>query len=97
MSSRFMTTIDLPEVEPEEIVEEVVEQEEETVVAGVVVECEKLNVREQAVTGSKILCEINAGAEVIIDMDASTNEFYRVFTVSGIEGYCMKKYISIQQ
>lgn len=97
MSNRFRTTIDLPEVEPEEIVEEVIEQEEETVMTGVVANCDKLNVREQPVAGSNILCEINAGSEVIVDMDASANEFYKVFTVSGIEGFCMKNYISIQK
>jgi hypothetical protein len=29
--------------------------------------------------------------------DSATEEFYKVFTVAGIEGFCMKNFITIQK
>ena len=81
-------------VEPVESVEpEVIEEVEPTI--GVVVDCLKLNVREDAETGASIVGTINASTELIIDMAQSTSEFYKVITSSGIEGFCMKKFIRV--
>lgn len=93
-----------PITEPEEIPVimgsiEVVEPEPEIFepTIGVVVNCTKLNVREQPSAGADIVCVLVALDEVQIDEDESTEDFYKVCTVSGLEGFCMKKYIVIRE
>ena len=68
-------------------------------VIGVVVNCEKLNIREDANKSAEVLCVINKGEEVEIDEEDSTDDFYSVIyggnkSVS-VYGYCMKQYIKI--
>jgi len=40
-----------------------------------------------------VICTINCHAEVEIDELESTDDFYKICTASGVEGYCMKKFI----
>ena len=68
----------------------------EEVKIGVVENCNKLNVREEPNLDSTIICEINSQTELMIDESESTDEFYKVFTVFGLEGFCMKKFIAVQ-
>jgi hypothetical protein len=44
-----------------------------------------------------VVCEIVCQTELMIDENESTEEFYKVFTAAGIEGFCMKKFITIQK
>lgn len=85
---------DRPKVE---VVEETVVPEIKPIVIGVVVDCDKLNVREEPSVSANALCAINKGEEVMIDEYESDAYFYRVFTASGIEGFCMRKYISVRK
>ena len=62
---------------------------------GVVIGCENLNIRSEANTNSKIVSVIKVDSEVSIDDKGSTEKFYKVCTSSGVEGYCMRQYISI--
>ena len=62
---------------------------------GYVTECVKLNVREAASKDSNVLCEIILNSKVIIDKENSTDDFYKVTTETGVEGYCMKQYINV--
>lgn len=86
----------------EEIAAESNDEVKPSTVAGVVTGCEKLNVREKALIDSKVLCVINKGEEVQVDLTVkgqpvpSDVSFYKVCTVSGIEGYCMTKYIAVK-
>lgn len=82
----------------EETVEETVE---ETItikqyINGVVSGCEKLNVRKGSSKESDVLCIIDKDSEVQIDNSENSEEFYKVITTSGVEGYCMKKFISLK-
>lgn len=78
-------------------VEEVMNAIAETATTGVVTGCMKLNVRENPNTDSNILAVINEGDEVTIDVNASTTEdFYKITTATGLEGYCMKSYIVLK-
>lgn len=61
-----------------------------------VVNCNKLNVREEPSLDSTIVCEVNSQTELMIDESESTDDFYKVFTASGIEGFCMKEFIAVQ-
>lgn len=63
---------------------------------GIVTDCIKLNVRETPDTNAEILCEIQKDSEVMVDKSESTDEFYKVYTNSSIEGFCMKKYIALK-
>ena len=58
--------------------------------------CEKLNVRSDATIDSEPVGVINRDSKVFIYEDESTEEFYKVCTATGLEGYCMKKFISVQ-
>jgi uncharacterized protein YgiM (DUF1202 family) len=85
-----------PVVEPE-VVESVVEEEsvtESDEVIGVVTDCVKLNVRKEPSKDSDVVCELLLGTEVMIDIFESTDDFYKVITEAGVEGYCMKKFIN---
>mgnify|MGYP000707620912 CR=1 FL=1 len=63
---------------------------------GIVIDCKNLNVREQPDGEADVLGTISADSEVLIDENEPTSEFYKVCTASGLEGFCMKKYIVIQ-
>ena len=106
MNKKHYTNYNKPnpiEAEPtvEEIKEETVIEAEDKVenveIIGKVVDCAKLRVRESASTDADIICEIAAGAEVTIDEVNSTNDFYKVCTAAGAEGFCMKKFIEINK
>ena len=83
--------------EPIEEIEEtpVEEQEEEKSVIGIVSDCKRLRVRADATTESAVICEIEESYIVVIDMTESTDEFYKIHTEAGAEGYCMRKFIEI--
>jgi len=69
----------------------------EDVKIGFVTNCKKLNVREKPRTDATIICEVDCQTELMIDENESTEEFYKVFTSAGIEGFCMKNFITIQK
>lgn len=70
---------------------------EVTEILGVVVDCEKLNVREEANAEADVVCTIPVGTEVMINEEESTDEFYKICTGAGVEGFCMKKFIDIDK
>lgn len=71
--------------------------EKTNVIDGVVVDCVKLNVRQEPNVDSDIVTVINVGTRVIVDDDSSTDDFYKIVTASSVEGFCMKEYIKIQR
>lgn len=71
------------------------EEVESEFVTGIVTGCKKLNVRKESNKNSDILCVIDESSEVMV-FHNSTEDFYKVTTASGVEGYCMKKYITIK-
>lgn len=75
---------------------EVIEEVVETTLLGTVVDCKKLNVRKHPSIKSDVVCIISEASEVIINNEKSRNDFYKVTTSAGIEGFCMKKYIRIE-
>ena len=76
--------------------------EEETAVKnkkifGNVSGCTSLNVRAEANVESEIVSYLRVDAEVVIDEEGSTEDFYKVCTAAAVEGYCMKQYITLQK
>ena len=62
-------------------------------VEGIVVNCSKLNVREEPSMDADIVCILDVMSEVEIDVTKSDNEWFKVHTATGTEGYCMRKFV----
>lgn len=95
------TVVDIPEtVEEPKIDEEVTVVEDAPVpvkvMTGIVVDCYQLNVREEPNVFSDVHGTISRNTKVAIDEPESTDEFYKVCTETGLEGFCMKKYVEIR-
>lgn len=72
--------------------------EEKTPVIGVVVNCQKLRVRSEASADTdNTITVLDALSEVTVDEDASTEDFYKICTAAGMEGFCMKKFIALKR
>lgn len=63
------------------------------IVEGTVVNCVKLNVRENATVDSGIVCVLDAMSEIQVDIGRSTTKWAYIYTATGLEGYCMRQYI----
>lgn len=95
-----------PEVEIQMSIEEVaepevlvpVEESEESnePITAIVVDCAKLNVREEPSPKANVVAVIDASNEVVIYEDESFGNYYKVCTASGIEGYCVKDYLKLK-
>ena len=83
-----------PKIEETVSVEEVVEKE--AVMVGVVANCGILNIREKPAITTKVIGTIKRDSKVKIIESESTEEFYKIITSSGMEGFCMKEYIAIK-
>lgn len=64
---------------------------------GIVTNCVRLNVRETPIVTAKILSEVDVNSKLMIDETESTEEWFKVYTETGIEGFCMKKFITISK
>ena len=102
MAKREMKTVKNEEVinevvtpEVEETVEEVIDTPTPKTFKGVVSGCSKLNVRKKANLKADVLTVINAKAEVTVYPEDSTKDWYKV-NINGVEGFCMKKFITIK-
>ena len=83
----------IPEVEPEPDPEPSIEPENRKF--GKISNCKKLNVRKLPSRDAEIVSELVSGSEVMIDEKESTALFYKICTEHGIDGYCMKDYITV--
>ena len=84
----------LPEDEPEHLELDIACS---GIVSGIVSGCNRLNVRSEPLADAPVICTIASETEVVIDESSSTEDFYKVCLASGIEGYCTKKFITVQQ
>lgn len=77
----------------------VVEETEEAVedIIGVVTDCLKLNIRKEPNKDSDVVVIVTCLDELKIDPNTSTDDWYAVCTVAGIEGFCMKKFVAVRQ
>lgn len=78
---------------PELVVETVETKTLPTTIEGVVTGCAKLNVRAEANLFANIVCVLDASSEIEIDVDKSNNDWFYVCTATGVEGYCLRKYV----
>lgn len=69
---------------------------EDIIATGVVTSCVKLNIRKEPNKNSDVISVLDQGTEVSIDMSNSTEDFYKIITFDGLEGYCMKSFMAIK-
>ena len=61
------------------------------------VKAKRLNIRKEPNIESGIVCIVETGSELMIEKEGSTKEWFKVYTASGFEGYCMKKFVTIEK
>ena len=64
---------------------------------GVVTDCLKLNIRENPSKDSRVVTIVTYLDELEVDMGDSNDDWYAVCTATGIEGFCMKKFVAVRQ
>lgn len=81
---------------PDPVIEDPVIDETKTEdVIGTVVKCSALNIRADASINSDIVCAVQSGTKLVVDVNNSTGEWLSVCTEAGLEGYCMSDYVKI--
>lgn len=90
-------TIVKPVIEPVAPMEETVSTVTlpETV-KGIVSNCARLNVRAYPSLDAEVICILDVMSEVQVDPAKSTFDWLGICTASGIEGYCMRKFVDAQ-
>ena len=61
-----------------------------------VVNCLRLHVFSKPSVDSEIVCKLRYLTELIVDMDDSTESFYKIYTAIGAEGFCLKEFVTIK-
>ena len=66
-------------------------------VTGVVTDCLRVAVYKEPRANSGIVKVVTALTRVTVDLEKSTDGFYRISTSKGVQGYCMKKFIAVRR
>lgn len=61
-----------------------------------IVNCLRLHVLSEPRIDSEVICKIRYATEVEVDMENSTDKFYKICTAIGAEGFCPKESITIK-
>ena len=78
------------EAESEEIVEPIIKE-------GIVGGCSKLNVRAEANLTADVVTVLDADTKVVVYPEFSNDEFYKIKTIDGLDGYCKTDFIWINE
>ena len=81
--------------EPEVIVPSIEDGVENNEVIGKISGFEKLYVRKEANKDSEPVGIVTDKDDLSIDIAHSTDDFYKVITSNGLEGYCVKEFVKI--
>jgi len=81
--------------EPEVIVPNIEDGVENNEVIGKISGFEKLYVRKEANKDSEPVGIVTDKDDLSIDVIHSTDDFYKVITSNGLEGYCVKEFVKI--
>lgn len=81
--------------EPEVIVPSIENNVENNEVIGKISGFEKLYVRKEASKDSEPVGIVTDKDDLSIDIAHSTDNFYKVITSNGLEGYCVKEFVKI--
>lgn len=61
-----------------------------------IVNCLRLHIHVEPDLNSEIVCKVRYLTEVEIDKEKSTENFYKIYTAIGAEGFCQKELITIK-
>lgn len=61
-----------------------------------VANCLRLHIYSEPSTDSEVICKVRYLTEVEIDSNGSTEDFYKIYTAIGVEGFCQKEYITLK-
>lgn len=87
--------VDEEATEPEVIVPSIENNVENNEVIGKISGFEKLYVRKEASKDSEPVGIVTDKDDLSIDVSRSTDDFYKVITSNGLEGYCVKEFVKI--
>ena len=68
----------------------------DSILWGTVVNCIKLNVRSAPDMTESVLTIIPVSSKIQVDMAVYLDDWYKVYTETGVEGFCMKQYIEVE-
>ena len=60
------------------------------------VNCLRLHIYSEPNVNSEIVCKVRFLTEVAIDLENSTEDFYKIYTAIGAEGFCQKELVTIK-
>lgn len=83
----------VPTVEVDSGKKRVKSSDKPSTTTGTVTNCVKLNVRINPNTTAEVVCVLDVNTEVEIDVAKSNKDWFKVCTATGIEGYCMRKFV----
>ena len=72
-------------------------KEADSTVVGYVSGCLKLNIREEGYPGANVVCVVPEKTALLIEVAESNDEWYKVYTETGMEGFCMKQYVTLSK
>lgn len=61
-----------------------------------VANCLRLHIHSKPDLNSEIVCKVRYLTEVEVDRKNSTEDFYKVYTAIGAEGFCQKDLVTIK-
>lgn len=61
-----------------------------------VVNCLRLHIHSEPNEDSEVVCKVRYATELAIDLDESTEDFYKIYTAIGAEGFCQKDLVTIK-
>ena len=67
----------------------------ETMPTGIV-NCLRLNIYSEPDLDSEIICKVRYLTEIKMDLDESTDNFYKVYAAIGVEGFCLKEFETVK-
>lgn len=95
-STSAVTNVQPAPVLDAEVVQPIIVEEPKPVF-GVVSGCAKLNIRNSPSTNGNVVCVVDENTRLMISLAESTNEWYSVYNSAGLNGFCMKKFITVKQ
>jgi len=81
----------VPDMEEAEVVEV------PTMLIGIVTSCTKLNIRNSPDKTAEVVGQVFVNSELVIDVEKSNDDWYCVCTSAGVEGFCMRDFVTVKQ
>lgn len=61
-----------------------------------VVNCLRLHILSEPNPESDVVCKVRYLTQVAVDLGNSTEDFYKIYTAIGAEGFCQKELITLK-